>query len=285
MPGWRLIRTAPASGAWNMAVDEALLESVAAGVSPPVLRLYRWQPATVSLGYGQRGADQVNLMACRRRGIDLVRRITGGRAVLHDRELTYAVVASHQGGLFSGGILENYRVIARPLLALFSRLGIDGELVTGKPRGAVVEVAPNVCFTAPSTYEIVHAGCKLTGGAQKIQDSAFLQHGSIPLDLDLELLWELLNSTDVTRKAAGLRHLEHSVGWINRWCRPAVDIETLESLFIEVFAATLDLVFTADDLSAGEQRRARQLTHSRYGCDDWNLRGIPAENSDEPQSS
>ncbi len=256
-----------------MAVDEALLEAVAAGLSAPVLRLYRWRPAAVSLGYGQRGPRQVNLAACRRHGIDVVRRITGGRAVLHDRELTYAVVAPEQGGPFPGGILENYRVISGPLLALFNHLGIDGRLVPGKTRAGAGPLASSVCFTAPSSYEILCEGRKLTGGAQKRQGGAFLQHGSLPLDLDLELLWELLHPEGGQDRAAGLTALEHSVGWINRWYHPTLDIATLEALFLEMFAAGLDLQLVADELTPVEMQRADALIAERYGRDSWNLAG------------
>ncbi|SDL45691.1 lipoate-protein ligase A [Geoalkalibacter ferrihydriticus] len=259
-----------------MAVDEALLESVAAGRCPPLLRLYRWQPAAVSLGYAQRGTDQVNLTACRRQGVEVVRRITGGRAVLHQHELTYAVVAPEQGGVFSGGVLENYRVIAAPLLALFARLGIDGRLVSGRSRfhGAQADGASSVCFSVPSSYEILCAGRKLTGGAQKRQGGAFLQHGSIPLDLDLERLWDLLNPEDAKPRSVALRHLEQSVGWINRWHHPPLNIDSLETLFVESFAAVLGLTLEDSDLSPVELARAQELVATRYGCESWNLRGL-----------
>lgn len=273
MQSWRLIRTAPHSGAWNMAVDEALLETVAAGTSPPVLRLYRWRPAAVSLGYGQRGARQINLEACRRHGVDVVRRITGGRAVLHDRELTYAVVAPERGGVFPGGILDNYRVISGPLLALFSALGIDGRLVPGKTRGVSGSLGAGICFAAPSSYEILCDERKLTGGAQKRQDGAFLQHGSIPLDLDLELLWELLNPEGAADRAEGLAHLERTVGWVNRRHHPPLDIDSLETRFVQVFAECLGVHLVAAEPTDDEMRRAEELIRTRYAREDWTLHG------------
>lgn len=271
MRDWRLIRTSAASGAWNMAVDESLLEAVEAGTSLPILRLYRWQPATLSLGYGQRGPGQVNPAACRRYGIDVVRRITGGRAVLHDREMTYAVVAPQKGGVFPGGILENYRVIAQPLLTLFRRIGIDGQLVSGKQRLGSHPSASGVCFTMPSSYEIVYDGHKLTGGAQKHQGSAFLQHGSVPLELDPGILWDVLHPEDPARRPAGIRYLEKNVGWINRWCRPPLDIDRLESLFIEIFTDILNLQLIPDELTPEESVRAQELMTRRYLGDDWSV--------------
>lgn len=271
MRDWRLIRTPAASGAWNMAVDEVLLENVAAGTSPPVLRLYRWQPATVSLGYGQRGPGQVNLVACRRYGIDVVRRITGGRAVLHDREMTYAVVSPQKGDVFPGGILENYQVIAQPLLALFRKIGIEGCLVPGRQRFGSRPAESSVCFAMPSSYEIVYDGHKLTGGAQKHQGTAFLQHGSVPLELDLGILWDVLHPDDPARRLTGMRYLEKNVGWINRWCRPPLDIDTLESLFIGIFSDTLNLQLTPGELTSEELARAQELMARRSLRDVWNV--------------
>ena len=121
---WRRIVSGPLGGAANMALDEALFRSVQAGISPPVLRLYRWQPATVTLGYAQRGEAQVNWAACRSLGIDVVRRLTGGRAVLHDREVTYAVIASDRQELFGGRVLDNYRVSAHLLQHCLEQLGL-----------------------------------------------------------------------------------------------------------------------------------------------------------------
>ena len=135
---WRLIRSPALPGAMNMAFDEALLESVAAGRSGPVLRLYRWDPPAVSLGYGQ-SLQRVNLPACRELGLDVVRRLTGGRAVLHHREVTYAVIAPERTAFFPGGVLDNYRVIAGVLLQALQTLGLTAEIVgrAGRSRSRV----------------------------------------------------------------------------------------------------------------------------------------------------
>ncbi|HEX2095510.1 MAG TPA: biotin/lipoate A/B protein ligase family protein [Longimicrobiaceae bacterium] len=175
-PVWRLLDTPPARGAWNMAVDAALVESVRAG-GAPVLRFYRWDPPCLSLGRNQPAAGRYDLDALRARGIDVVRRPTGGRAVLHHRELTYSVVAA-EGVL--GGPRESYALINRALVAGLRRLGVAAGLQprTGR-RAAAPSLAP--CFQEPAEGEVVAAGRKLVGSAQRREGGVVLQHGSLLL--------------------------------------------------------------------------------------------------------
>src|SRR5512145_3061472 len=135
MTTWRFLDSGPASGARNMAIDEGLLAEAAAGKAPPLLRLYTWSPPAVSLGRFQDAAGSVNAGACRERGIDIVRRITGGRAVLHDQELTYSVIAPADG-LFPDDVLGTYKMIAAALLAGLRNLGIAAEMVSRSGRHA-----------------------------------------------------------------------------------------------------------------------------------------------------
>jgi len=154
MHQWRLINSGYQTGAMNMALDEALLHSVASGESPPVLRFYRWRPATITLGYGQSITADVDLEVCRGAGLDVVRRSTGGRAVLHDHEVTYAVIAPVNTGLFGDSVLDCYRVIAEVLQQTLVGLDLPAQLVPGKPRGGQQSAVKAVCFSAPSQYEL-----------------------------------------------------------------------------------------------------------------------------------
>jgi lipoate-protein ligase A len=268
---WRLIRSGFLSGARNMALDEALLESVAAGRSAPVLRLYRWRPATVTLGYAQRCDRSVNLAACREMGLDVVRRITGGRAVLHDREVTYAVIAPERTPPFPGGILENYRVIARPLQRTLAAFGLPVAFAPGRRGGAGEGAAASACFTAPSAYELVCHGRKVTGGAQKRQGGAFLQHGSIPLDLDLERLCRALQPAELSLDAVVSR-LEQSVGWLNRWRQSPVAVTEVEERLVEAFAEEFGISLVGDSPTADEEALATRLEAEKYANPAWNWR-------------
>jgi lipoate-protein ligase A len=170
-------------GAGNMARDLALLEGVVAGRSLPTLRLYGWRPPCLSLGRHQEVGDVADLGFCRRHGIDVVRRPTGGRAVLHHIELTYAAITPLVS--ISHHLQDAYTNLCRPLVHACHALGIDAELTTGEvnmglpgPRSAVP------CFKAPAAGEVVVGGRKLIGSAMRYHRGVILQHGAILLDWD-----------------------------------------------------------------------------------------------------
>jgi lipoate-protein ligase A len=269
---WRLIRSGPLTGARNMALDEALLESVAAGRSLPTLRLYGWSPPTVTLGYFQRVESSVNLESCRNLGFDVVRRVTGGRAVLHDREVTYAVISPERCALFPGGVLENYRVIARVLQQTLDSFGLTTFLAPGRSRGSNGSGAQHsACFTAPATHELLHAGCKVTGSAQKRHGSAFLQHGSIPVELDPERLFRVLDTEQRIAPAAGGQLLAQSVGWLNRWLPLPVTVAEVEERLLVSIVRNWDVCLVEDEPSAAEQDRTAQLAKEKYENAFWTL--------------
>jgi lipoate-protein ligase A len=175
---WRLMDTPPAPGAWNMAVDEALADSVREG-GPPVLRVYRWSPSCLSLGRNQ-PSDGYDRDEIRRRGIDVVRRPTGGRAVLHHRELTYSVAARDDA---LGTLRQAYASINRALVAGLRRLGVDARLQPAGPqRAPLPSLAP--CFEQPVEGEVTAGGRKLIGSAQRREGGVMLQHGSLPIHDD-----------------------------------------------------------------------------------------------------
>ena len=177
---WRLLLDPPASGAWNMAVDEVLLDGVAAGSAPPTLRFYQWAPPCLSLGYFQ-PFEVVDVDGCRALGVDLVRRPTGGRAILHDRELTYSVALPARLLGDDGGVLPSYHRLSLALEAGLSRLGVP---VARAPESAGQPAPAHgpVCFDRPSAHEILLDGRKLVGSAQVRRAAAILQHGSILIE-------------------------------------------------------------------------------------------------------
>lgn len=262
---WRLIRSGYLDGALNMALDDALLHAVADGASPPILRLYRWRPAALSLGYAQPVGAGIDLQACRAAGVDIVRRPTGGRAVLHDREVTYAIIAP-VGNRFGASVAESYRMIAGALGQALRGLGLAAELVPGRARGRQGQA---VCFTAPAQYELLIAGCKVAGCAQKRRKSAFLQHGSIPLDLDLEQLQQLMPAA--TNEDAGSRI--HAIGWLNRFSAMPLAVEAVEDALIGAVASRFGIRFEASRPSAAESSMAERLRAEWYGNPDWTLGG------------
>lgn len=268
-PIWRMIKTDPLSGAMNMALDEVLLDSVQAGTSPPVVRLYRWQPQAVTLGYSQRGAGQVNPEFCKAEGIDIVRRLTGGRAVLHDQEVTYSVI-SRQEGLFSFGILENYRTIAEVLLHCLKRVGLNAELVgrhAGTTNNSMVE--KSACFTAPSQFEITCSGKKICGSSQKREQDSFLQHGSIPVNIDLHKLFCALNTDRMASTELGTSRLGSKVGWINLLRQPPCTVDEVEMQLMSSFTLLWPVKFYVEDPTEDEIEKARKLAQQKYRFTDW----------------
>ena len=182
---WRLIHTPPAGGAWNMAVDEAILEGARAGAVLPTLRLYAWQPPCLSLGYAQPFSD-VALPRLAALGWDVVRRPTGGRAILHTDELTYSVTGPQDEPRLAGSVLESYQRLSAALLEALRQLNLPAQ-AAGAHLSAAEGADPKgpVCFEVPSDYEIVVGGKKLIGSAQARRKGGVLQHGALPLHLVL----------------------------------------------------------------------------------------------------
>ena len=165
-----------------MAVDEALVRAIATGAQP-AFRVYGWQPPAVSFGYAQRISREVDAQKVRERGIDIVRRPTGGRAILHWNELTYSVVCPADNPIMGGNINEAYRKISEGLLSGIRMLGVDATFESRRqtqpsPRGKEL-TAP--CFTSTAQYEVTFEGRKLIGSAQQRIGKMLLQHGSLLL--------------------------------------------------------------------------------------------------------
>jgi lipoyl(octanoyl) transferase len=202
LPGaTRLLVSAAADGATNMALDEALLRR-SARTGETVFRLYVWATPTVSLGRNQPARGCYDLELARARGIDFVRRPTGGRAILHHREITYAVAAPLST---HGSLLESYRTINRLLLEALRTLGVDAREAAASARAPAPSSAP--CFDMPVAGELVADGRKLVGSAQVRDGNAFLQHGSILLEDDQQQLTELVVRPESSPAPATLRAL------------------------------------------------------------------------------
>lgn len=268
MRRWRLINSGAQTGAMNMALDEALLRSVANGQSTPILRFYRWAPATVTLGYAQSVHKDLDLDVCKEAGLDVVRRSTGGRAVLHDHEVTYSVIAPLNSGVFGNSVLDCYRVISEVLLKTLLQLGLPAQLVPGRPRGGHKNATRAVCFSAPSQYELVVEGRKVAGSSQKRHGQAFLQHGSIPLEMDLDLLGEALKANEDKATAGSLE----SVGWLNRWSENKLTIDAVETALAQAFSEHLQITWELSEPTTFEIREAEMLYTEKFSHPEWNLK-------------
>src|SRR5258706_4725541 len=234
---WRLLMTEPLDGPLNMAIDEAILREVAIAQSPPTLRFFDWTPACVSLGYAQPDTD-ADLARLEERGWDIVRRPTGGKAILHTDELTYSVITPQTDPRMQGGIVESYRRISLGLvhgLELMDLIARNDKVYAHDesaetPTALTTNTSKDnpVCFEVPSNYEITVIGKKLIGSAQARKQGVVLQHGSLPLRGDIARICDALAFPDeAARETAKERvraraiTLEGALGEVLSWERAA----------------------------------------------------------------
>ena len=259
MVSWRVIDTGAGDGAYNMAVDQVLARGVSAG---PVLRFYDWDPPAVSCGYGQQCEREVDLAACRALGVDVVRRPTGGRAVLHWQELTYSVVCNPRDLNVGGeeGIEGAHRAIAEALAAGLRIFGAPVEVErTRRPversRGIA---ATSPCFSSTARWELKCRGRKLVGSAQRRFRDGLLQHGSILLGPAHERLPELMQ-IDQTRREQWTAALRESSIDLGQCIGSQVGREDLLACLVSGFGQRLAVEMRRDELSAAEARSAMEF--------------------------
>ncbi len=267
---WRLLRHAAAPGAWNMAVDEAILQAVIAGDSPPTLRLYAWEPACISLGYAQPIAD-VDRAALAARGWEIVRRPTGGRAILHTDELTYSVIGPDSEPRLAGGVLESYQRLSGALLAALEHLVVP--VVSQRKNGLAPNGDPNpVCFEVPSDYELTVDGKKLVGSAQARRGGAVLQHGTLPLHGDIRRITEVLHFADEAQRDATAERVASRAATVASALGREVAWDEAAAAFVHGFQHALGIELIEGQLSAAELAGAEDWLRERYANPDWTER-------------
>lgn len=271
MSTWRLLLTPPARGAWNMAVDEAILEHIGRGDSLPTLRLYAWDPACLSLGHAQPFTD-VDTARLQARGWDMVRRLTGGRAILHTDELTYSVTGSAAEPVLAGSVLESYNRLAQALLAAVKDLGLPVEMKEAAGHASGSTHANPICFEVPSSYEITVGGKKLIGSAQARKKQGVLQHGSLPLTGDLTRICQALVFESESARLEAADRLLARATTVESALGRAVAWETAAQAFVRAFEAQLGICFEKGELSASESARAEELVNEKYAHPSWTER-------------
>ncbi len=286
MPAWRFLSTGPARGAFNMAVDEVLLEGLSTGSARPAFRVFGWDPPAVSLGHSQAVEREVDVAKCREAGIDLVRRPTGGRAVLHWDELTYSVVCAADDPHLGGSISDTYRRIGQCLVAGLRIFGVDTALErrgepaartrpepaggNGAPAGGSEE-APDrrvhealPCFSSAARWEVKWRGRKLIGSAQCRVRGAVLQHGSLLLGAQHQQLPGLLPGQHQRQRATRTRQLAQGSVHLRACTKKKIDVGELGGCLAEGFRQGLGVELRPDELTAAELLRARELMAAKY---------------------
>ena len=251
-----------------MAVDEAILQAVVEGASPPTLRFYGWSPPCLSLGRSQPLAE-ADRNACRAGGVDLVRRPSGGRAILHADELTYSLALRQDDPRATGDVVASYRHLSEGLLAGLRRLGVAAVQAMGQPSPAAELHA--VCFETPSNYEIVVGGRKLVGSAQWRSRGGVLQHGSLPLHGDLTRVVEYLVFGDEER-AVRRRSLRGRALTLAEAVGRVLPFAQVAQALADGLAEALNLTLVPGALTDHERRLAARLRRERYADPGWTAR-------------
>ncbi|MFS1512030.1 biotin/lipoate A/B protein ligase family protein [Chengkuizengella sp. SCS-71B] len=275
---WRFIQSDVYSSAENMAIDEAILRAHSEGKVPPTLRFYRWEPATLSIGYFQK-SEEIDLDAVKEKGVGFVRRQTGGRAVLHDQELTYSMIVSEDYPGLPKTVNEAYRVLSQGLLFGFQSLDLKAEMVnltTEEEKQKYEEASSSACFDSPSWYELVVEGRKIAGSAQTRQKGVVLQHGSILLEMDIDLLFDLLQYSNpkiterlkqsFAKKAVAINDLRRDLSL------EPVSLLDVDAAFKKGIAKGLEIELEDSQLTPYELELVAQLVKEKYGNDEWNFR-------------
>ncbi len=272
---WRFLDSGSLSPAMNMAIDEAVLSVHGQGKTPPTLRFYTWEPATLSIGYFQKAEKEINFDKVKEYGLGFVRRQTGGRAVLHDQELTYSVTVSEKYPGMPSQVNEAYRVISNGLLRGFQYLGFQAEMVSlasEEEKEKYASLGSSACFDSPSWYELVVEGKKVAGSAQTRQKGTILQHGSILLDWDVDMLFDVLQfSSERLKQRMKDSFLDKAVA-INLLGEKKVTLAEAKEAFFKGFADGLEIELIPGELTTEERELAERLAVERYSVEEWNYK-------------
>ena len=270
---WRIINSGLADAPTNMAIDEAILLAHSAGKVLPTLRFYGWQPAAVSLGYFQRALSEIDVEACTERNIAVVRRLTGGRAVLHDAELTYSIVVREDHPLIPKTITASYRYFSQGLLAGLEALGIQAQMTV--PVAAYgqkkKQPASAACFDAPAHFEVAVGGRKLVGSAQVRKQGVILQHGSILLRFCAEEFAQLLRLPSAENREQTVQMLKSRATSIEEVLGRSVTWQEVYNPMPEAFASALGIQLVKTELTLEEQAVSKELAGAKYSQDSWNM--------------
>lgn len=256
---WRLLKLETRDAFTNMAIDEAVLTARIKEMVPNTMRFFMWKPSAVSIGRFQNVSNEVYLENCRKYGVDVVRRITGGGAVYHDceDEITYSVIVSEKD-LGSVGIFQAYRMICSGLIEAVKILGVHADFDPGD-----LKQCPNITVS----------GRKISGSAQSRRRGVLLQHGTLLVDVDLKKMFAFLRvpwaktCMDVVNVAQRkITSVKHEIG-------AGVSFEKAYQALVMGFEKALDMQLEKRELTSYERNLANTLCRQKFATDDWNLKG------------
>ncbi len=271
---WNFINTGSKNPYYNMAMDEALLNFVSRGEIDPVIRFYTWNPATLSIGYFQRLQKEIDIDKVKEKGYGLVRRQTGGRGVLHNKELTYSVIVPESHPNMPSTVTEAYKIISQGLLEGFKNLGFETYFAiprSKEERDKLKQPRSSVCFDAPSWYELVVEGRKIAGSAQTRQKGVILQHGSILQDIDIDDLFDMFKFKNERLKAKMKENFVQKAVAINDISNQHITLNEMENAFEAGFKKGLNIDFKPLELTEKQIEEVQEL-EEKYRSEAWMYR-------------
>ena len=264
---WRLIDTGFSNAYLNMAIDEVLMLSCKNGLAKyPVMRFYQWKPSGLSLGYAQKFGAGFNINNCKKLGIDVVRRLTGGQTVLHDGDLTYSVAVPEN--YFETPKTKNlYEMISLGLKEGLKVLGIKAHSLN--PDEAKIKDKSFNCFCNISSYEILINGKKLVGSAQRRTSGALLQHGAILVKVDYEKLASVF-AQNPNKNGEGSVKIREKITSLEENLEIVPDTDKIKKAIVDGFTNLFGIKFIFEPLSAEELSAAEKLASEKYSTMEWN---------------
>jgi lipoyl(octanoyl) transferase len=263
---WRLLDFQYYNIFENMAIDEAIFHETIKNKKKPTIRFYGSHPAAVSIGYFQDAKKELNIEKCRREGIDIARRITGGRTVFHFNEITYSVAACEQEKIFPADISGTYNVISRCIARALGDLGIKADLAE-EGRAHSKEEMDSCCFAVPSKNELLVRGRKICGSAQVRRRGGFLQHGLLPMIFNPEKAADLLLPARTPEKVKKIRE---TVTAVNEEIVSPVDAREICLRLKKGFIEEMGIDLKEETLTSAEVTLKNELM-KKYTDVNWNI--------------
>ncbi|WP_143833770.1 lipoate--protein ligase family protein [Oceanobacillus senegalensis] len=272
---WLFLNSGYEDAAINMALDECLLNWHSEGEIPPTLRFYGWNKPTLSVGQFQKVHRSINFEAIHNYHCQFVRRLTGGSAVLHDNELTYSIVVSEDHPAIPASIREAYYVLSQGLYEGFKNLGIQVDYAMPDRKDTMERTA--VCFEKAAFYEMIVNGKKLSGNAQTRKNGVLLQHGSIPMSLDTDMLYDLFRFPSEKIKQRKREAFQRKATTIDELTNQSHTYDMMKNAFYQGFQKGLNITLHPFELTTQQWEQVHQLAETKYSREEWNYKRLLKE--------
>jgi len=246
---WRYLETGKQSASWNMAVDSLIVKEMQENKLPPTLRLYGWNPPAISLGYFQQIEKEIDVQSCHKKGVDIVRRITGGGTVLHEAELTYSLVIPQDHPQMPSEIIEIFEKICNGVIRGLGHCGIEASF--------------------EPINDIIAYGKKISGNAQIRKRGVILQHGTILLDVDVERMFSLLTVSEEKIRDKLIERVEERVTSTRHILGRAIEFEVMLDAVKKGFSEEFDIHLDRDDLTDAEENEIASLAEEKFSSRQW----------------